>query len=92
MFRMMDLPDFMVWMSFRYCLGRRSVAPGMWVDWAVKNWWKIGENDRIQIKKELNESFERDDRDRAKKREICELGSGCDRQTWDRMKAVFEKC
>ena len=56
---LMELPDWMIWMSFRYVLGRQSYAPGMWMDWARANWEKIPRNDRELILKEIKEYLDR---------------------------------
>ena len=53
----MNLPDFMIYQSFRYCLGRQTYAVSTWVDWAIKNWNNISKIDQKMIIKEIREAF-----------------------------------
>lgn len=87
----MYLPDFMIYQSFRYVLGRRTYAVGMWCDWAVENWERIPEHDKLLIKKELNEAFKRDEKERKKtgKTSFLTLGDRCDRAQWDRVRELY---
>lgn len=86
----MYLPDFMIYQSFRYVLGRKTYAVGMWCDWAVENWERIPEHDKLLIKRQLNEAFKRDEKERETgKTEFLPLGDQYVRAQWERVRALY---
>ena len=88
----METPDFMIHQSFRYVLGRMTYAVSNWCDWAVANWDKIPEGERAIIERELEEAFEKDDAQRETETRLwLPLGHDCDREQWERVRAVYKK-
>jgi hypothetical protein len=51
----LPLPSWMIWMSFRYVLGRTSYAPGMWMNWAKAAWPSIPGETRELVLREIEE-------------------------------------
>lgn len=80
----------MVMAAFRYCLGRMTYMPGVCADWLIKHWDEFPERERILIQRELEEAFQRDDEDRASGSQFFHLGHDCDRQTWERVRALWK--
>lgn len=82
----MELPEWMIHQSFRYCLGRCSYAVGQFCDWAVENWDNIPDMDRQLIIQELEDAFELDE-----ETPHSLLGMNCDKQEWSRIRALYRK-
>jgi hypothetical protein len=86
----MDLPDSMIHQSFRYVLGRMTLAVCVWCNWAVANWDKIPNSEKAIIERELDEVFDMDDNARRTCRsDFLPLGHDCDRQQWERVRAMY---
>lgn len=62
-------PRLILFFAFRYALGRRTMAPSIIVDELKANWEYLSEQDKAQIKEEINNH--------------CCLGDTCDIQTWN---------
>lgn len=91
----MDLPEHMIHQSFRYVLGRMSYAVSEWVDWCVRAWPDIPESERAIIRRELDEAFMRAEYCDQIGAHFSPLGSECDREQWERVRALYqegEKC
>ena len=88
LYNYMELPTIMIHQSFRYVLGRRTYAVGVWVDWAVENWKSIPEKEKITIREELKKAFELDCRDKDK--EFKHLGDDCDKAYWIKLNRVID--
>jgi len=76
----MNLPEWMIYQSFRYCLGRKTYAVSKWVDWAIENWDDIPEHTQGLIKREVQEAFEQ-----YKRGQYLILGLEMDKQQWKRI-------
>ena len=74
---LMELPQWMIYQSFRYCLGRQTYVVSTFVDWAMENWTEIPEHDRFLIEKEIEEEL-----DRYEKGIQHALGGKMDREKW----------
>ena len=86
----MDLPERFIHQATRYVMGRRTAAVGTHCDWLVENWARIPEPERRTIQHDLEEAFGRDDRARQMGAKDCRwLGDGCDRQNWERVRALY---
>lgn len=79
----------MVTAAFRYCLGRRTYIVGVCVDWIIEHWEAFSESTKELIKRELEEEFETDDRQRASGSVSGSLGWDCDRRDWERVRALY---
>lgn len=93
-----DTPSDLVFWSFRYFLGRMTIATGMFARDLAKAWPHLDERVQNLIKRELEEEFERDDRARKDKVEKGEqsmyrhslpLGMYCDRQAWQLVRNAY---
>lgn len=95
---MVKLPDWMVIDSVRYALGRTSYQVGVTARWLVTYWNSLPESAREIIQRDIEEAFDRDDRDRETWREALdpnrpkgfELGWDCDRQSWEAVRALWK--
>lgn len=91
------LPDWMIYQSFRYCLGRMTYAVSDWCEWAVANWDNIPDQSKGIIIRELEEAFTQDDRDHKRfgessnKYHMFRLGHDCDRAKWELVRAMYRK-
>ena len=54
-----------VW-AVRYCLGRMTHDVGSCVEWLIWVWPNLNEGARSTIKRDIEEAFAEDDRDRGK--------------------------
>ena len=91
----MKLQDSIVVYAVRYALGRMSTAPSDVCDWLLANWQHLHETTRTVIQRDIEREFERDDEQRAEEPDACQssrpLGWDCDRYTWERVRALWEK-
>lgn len=76
----LNLPEWMIYQSFRYCLGRKTYAVGNFVDWAIKNWDIIPELTQQLIIREIKEAFGQYERG-----QYHILGMDMDRQKWQQL-------
>lgn len=85
-FKSDSLDDIIFW-AFRYFLGRMTIATWGFARDLATAYPFLSKKVRNAIKKELEEAFERDDAERAKKKEgeisWLPLGHDCDRQSWE---------
>ena len=80
-----------VW-AFRYCLGRMTYAVGSCAEWLIHIWPDLHENARSIIRRDLEEAFAEDDRDRAKlngESGYKRLGMDMDRREWERVRQLW---
>ncbi len=92
-----DTPSELVFWSFRYFIGRMTIATCCFADGLAKGWVHL--NPRIQelIKRELEREFERDDEARKDRVENPEsifkyslpLGHDCDREAWQKVRDAY---
>jgi hypothetical protein len=82
--------DLMVIAAFRYCLGRRTYIVGACVDWLVEVWPLLDEDTKALIKRDLERKFEADDLERKIDSSCKSLGNDCDRQDWERVRALWK--
>ena len=53
--------DDIIFFAFRYCLGRRTYAVSMMVDYLLENWSNLPKNIRDKIKKEIEGAIKNDE-------------------------------
>lgn len=83
--------DLMVLAAFRYCVGRRTYIVPECVEWLFVNWPEFSDSIKGLIQKELEELFDQDDLYRAGEwGDYRPLGDNCDRQEWERVRALWE--
>jgi len=75
---------FLLGVSMRYCIGRSSYAPGLFVDWVKRNWEHIPIHTRILFRRDLIETIEHADniRSSATKTSYNPLGHELDEKMW----------
>lgn len=61
----------------------------MCADWLVSAWPAFDDGVQETIKRDIEQSFERDDEDRAEGREHKHLGHDCDRAEWQRVRKLW---
>lgn len=79
----------MVMAATRYCLGRMTYIVSECANWLVKIWPLLNDKTRTIIQRDIEEAFTRDDADREAGREYKALGWDCDRQAWERVRALW---
>lgn len=75
--------------AFRYYLGRRTYAVGLFCDLLRQEWSRLPERTRHLISSELAAAFRSDDefRERAQN-SYLPLGDDCDREEWEKVRAL----
>ena len=81
--------DLMVISAFRYCMGRMTYISGVCADWFVEKWPELPPHSKALIRAEMDRAFEKDDADRANGTSFKELGWDCDRQAWEKVRALW---
>ena len=74
--------------AFRYYLGRQTIAMHSFIDELCANWLTLSRATRTMIGRELEEAFERDERDRKEHRAFHPLGMDCDKQAWTKLRKL----
>lgn len=86
-------PDWMILYATRYCLGRMSYAVGEMCDWLVANWSRIPLPMQNILRRDVEEAFARDDRDRedhdGSGPKWFALGMDMDRRQWERVRELW---
>jgi hypothetical protein len=83
--------DLMVLAAFRYCLGRKTYIVSECCNWLIDNWNNFEFDVRRTIQEELEACFKRDDADRACGNTNKILGWDCDREDWERVRAIWNR-
>ena len=94
-----DSPSDLVFWSFRYFLGRMTIATVCFADSLAKAWPFLDERVQTLIKNELEKEFQRDDEAREDRKSNPEstwkyslpLGHDCDRQSWQKVRDAYSK-
>jgi hypothetical protein len=82
--------DKLVFWSFRYFLGRRTIHTIFFAKELAVAFPLLCSNIQEKIQKELEEAFERDDELRAKgEKAYLPLGHDCDREAWQKVRDVY---
>ncbi len=93
-----ETPSNLVFWSFRYFLGRMTIATVSFAEDLAKAWPFLDERVQKLIKRELEHEFELDDRARADRAEKGEqsiykhslpLGMDCDRTAWQKVRDAY---
>ena len=93
-----DTPSDLVFWSFRYFLGRMTIATCCFAKDLAKGWKYLNPKVQAIIKNELEKEFERDD---AARKDILEneksiyknflpLGHDCDRAAWQKVREAYQ--
>lgn len=90
---MNDEDALLLWVgAFRYYLGRRTYAVGMFCDLLRQAWSRLPERTRHIISSELASAFKSDDEFRGKaQNSYLPLGDDCDRREWEKVRAHVTK-
>ena len=83
----MMLPTFMIYQSFRYVLGSRTYAVGLWVDWVINHWGNLPKKEKSFISYVLEKAFILYSRDIDNNYKY--LGDDCDIVYWLRLRKVI---
>ena len=81
--------DLMVLAAFRYCLGRSTYITGTCADWLADKWPELPLRSKALIRTELDRAFAQDDEDRANGASFKALGWDCDRESWEKVRALW---
>lgn len=77
----------LVWIgAFRYYCGRMTIAVHTFTEVLLANWGSIPENAKYVIKRDLEEAFKYDDKDREQDSVYKRLGHDCDREAWEKVR------
>lgn len=77
--------------SFRYFLGRMTIAVSCYCDQLVKNWPRLDERIQVVIKRELEQAFIEDDLARKQADRVLPLGHDCDRNSWEKVRTLWKE-
>lgn len=94
-----DTPSDLVFWSFRYFLGRMTIATCCFAESLAKGWQHLDPRIQELIKRELEKEFVRDDEARKDRLENPEsiykdwlpLGMDCDREVWQKVRNAYTK-
>lgn len=88
-----DTPSDLVFWSFRYFLGRRTIATTCFAEDLAKAWPHLDKRVQELIMGELEREFERDDKVRNSGLLGCymPLGDDCDRKAWEMVRNAYWK-
>ena len=94
-----DSPSDLVFWSFRYFLGRMTIATCCFAESLAKGWEHLDPRIQELIKRELEKEFVRDDEARKDRLENPEsiykdwlpLGMDCDREVWQKVRNAYTK-
>lgn len=93
-----ETPSELVFWSFRYFLGRMTIAACAFAENLAKSWPYLDKNVQSLIMRELEHEFEQDDKareDRAEKGDASmykyslPLGHACDREAWQKVRNAY---
>ena len=90
-----DGPSGLVFWSFRYFLGRMTIATTSFAGELARAWPLLDERTQALIRRELEEEFHRDDEARQRANEKGEkptclpLGWDCDREAWQKVRDAY---
>ena len=87
-----DGAESLVFFSFRYFLGRRTIATCTFADNLARAYPLLEERWQNLIMKELEEAFEQDKRNEALGHNVKWLGDECDRDAWEKVLDVCHDC
>lgn len=77
--------------AFRYYLGRKSYAVGVFCRSLIKEWSSLPESLQRFIQRELEEAFQKDDLERESgKTTFLTLGMDCDRKDWEKVRKLYK--
>lgn len=81
-----------IWLgATRYYLGRMTYAVSDFCECLIEAWPSLPDEARNLIKRDVEETFARDDAMRQERDEIMglPLGMDCDRKQWERVRALW---
>ena len=81
----------MVIAAIRYCLGRRTYIVRDCADWIIQMWPEFTESTQKLVRRDIEETFDRDDRSRKVSSEYLPLGMDMDRREWERVRNLWRK-
>jgi hypothetical protein len=81
--------QFMAVAAVNYCLGRRTYAVGMCVDWLHSNWPSFNQHTKTLIQRDIEEAFAADENARKCGFNYQPLGDDCDRAEWARARTLW---
>lgn len=81
--------DLMIIAAVRYCIGRMTYIVSDCADWVVAIWPALGERTKSIIQRDIDEAFAQDDEARSSGESYRPLGHDCDRQQWERVRALW---
>lgn len=82
----------LVFLSFRYFMGRMTIATCCFADELAKAWPLLDKRTQTLIREELDKAFAKDDEMRADP--VCSshyypLGMDCDRAHWEKVRSAY---
>ncbi len=82
-------PSDLVFWSFRYFLGRMTIATCSFANSLAKAWPHLDEDVQKLIMNELEQEFEQDDIARAENQDYKPLGHDWDREAWQKVRNAY---
>lgn len=84
-----DGPSGLVFWSFRYFVGRRTIATCCFAQDLARAWPLLDVRTQELIKRDLDEAFRHDDECRSAGEDYRPLGDDCDRASWEKVRAMW---
>lgn len=81
--------DDLVFWSFRYFLGRQTIATCQFAEELSKAFPLLNKRVKNLIRRELDRSFQEDDKARKNNEKFLPLGLDCDRQQWQKVREAY---
>lgn len=88
---MIPAPDWMLIDAVRYAIGRQSYQVGVTCRWLAATWAQIPADAKEIIRRDVEEAFQLDDRDREDGSQYKYLGMDMDRREWEKVRALWRE-
>ena len=85
------LHEELIFWSFRYFLGRQTIATLDFAERLARSWEHLSERNQALIKSELEVAFIEDDQARDSGEIFKPLGADCDRKGWELVRKAYKK-
>ena len=89
MAKKLEINEDVFYCIYRYALGRMTGIVWSVCDEIIRLWPDLSENSQVMLKREIEDAFAKDDRDRENGNGHWLLGMDCDRRQWERVRKLW---
>ena len=82
--------DDLIMSATAYYLGRATISVDAHCNCVVRAWPQLSHGVREYIQRIVDEAFRRDARKMIKGEKSYELGEGCDRESWEKVRKLWQ--